>query len=209
MEYCFPKFNSLDQSYSTPMARTSQKKKLLDRNAVLNTMISLDFQSLFYFFHKYMLKIGEQHFLAILSLQLLHFYTLICLDIISKLYILNKTLFLCKHFLRSINMGSDYVGIVFLRHGVEASFLHMEVLSHPHYASEACLTLEIFHSFTVGRFKKKTYFDDSRNFKTTSCKNWNHLGKTDLTNVYCIVQRNKTGKYCPWVFCVGQCNWLT
>ena len=40
---------------------------------------------------------------------------------------------------------------------------------------------------------KKAYFEGFRNFKTTFCKYWNNLEKTDFTNVYCEVQRIKTG----------------
>ena len=47
---------------------------------------------------------------------------------------------------------------------------------------------------------KKGYFDEFWNFKTTFRKNLNQIGKTDFTNVYHKVQRNKTGNYCSWVF---------
>ena len=55
----------------------------------------------------------------------------------------------------AVNMGPDYVGIFFLRHGMEASFLHMEAQSYPYDATEACHTLETSHSFAVERFEKQ------------------------------------------------------
>ena len=85
-----------------------------------------------------------------------------------------KTALCLDHgYYHAVYMGSNYVGIFFLGHGVEVYVLHMKAQSHPHYASEA--------------------FDVFRNFKTTFCKNGNHLGNTDFTIVYRKVQKNKTG----------------
>ena len=44
---------------------------------------------------------------------------------------------------------------IFIRQVAYASFLHVEAQSHQHYASEACHTLKISHSFTVRSFEKK------------------------------------------------------
>ena len=77
-------------------------------------------------------EIRKKHFFAIVPLQLLLLYTFICINIISKMYIINRTLLLCKDFLVSIartgkkmpfclghgyfhavNMASNYVGNFF------------------------------------------------------------------------------------------------
>ena len=99
----------------------------------------------------------------------------------------------------AVNMRPNCVRILFIRQGAEACFLHMEAEFHPHYASEACHTLKISHSCIFRRLWK-AYSDGFRKFKTSFCKTRNHLGKTDFTNIYCKVQRIKTGNYYSLVF---------
>ena len=88
----------------------------------------------------------------------------------------------------------------FERQGAEASLLQMEAKSKPHYASEACHTLEIYLSCTVRRFEKKDYFDDFRNFKTYFSRIWNNLEELQSTNVYCKAQTTKQVTNAHWNF---------
>ena len=69
-----------------------------------------------------------------------------------------KTPLCLEHrYYNAVNMGSDYVGIVFLGHGVEASFLHM-VLSLSYITHQSpVIHLKFFTVLPLGGLKNNLF----------------------------------------------------